>query len=87
MECRIGKYKIKSDPNNYIIYEDRVVPKTKTLPERTVEALCGYYSTFESALNAIPSHALRRSDAKDLAEALAVVKGYHDLIQGLAKGV
>jgi len=86
MDISIGKFRIISDPKNYTVSKTKKASATDKLPERTIDVFCGHYSTFESALKSIPSHALRRSDAANLYEAIGVIERYHNLITGALRG-
>lgn len=84
MEIQIGKFMIRSDATQFIIYEERTSGEKAKNPGEVTDKVVGYYSSFESCLKAIPTKALLRSDAQTLAEALDVVKSYHSMIKRIA---
>ena len=86
----MGKFRIKSDRNQFILYAER---KKGTFPGKdapgkneTVEEWIGYYSTLTSLFKALPSRMLMLSDATTLRQAVDELERYRELIDAALKG-
>lgn len=87
MNLKIGRFEIESDKAQFTIYEKRIAGETSKNPGEEINQVVGYYSTLESCLNAIPGHAVKRSDADNLRDVRAIIQEYKNLIKSDLGGV
>ena len=86
MELQIGEYRLISDTTQFKLYHMSKAGEKAKIPGEDVENLVGYYSTIESALKALPTRMLIRSDAQSLAEVMLELKRYRGLIMDYLHG-
>lgn len=73
MEVRFGKYRIVSDPRQFMVQEYMGVTLDKNGDERERWTTYGYYATLEQVVRALPGHVLRRSGG-NLTQAVVEVR-------------
>ena len=89
MEIEIGKFRIESDKNQFILYETRKKGAFRGKQAEdgdTTEDIVGYYSTLEQLFKAFPSRMLQRSNVTSLREVMDELERYRGLINESIKG-
>ena len=70
------KYRVVSDPNQYILEKKRV--NKKTGETRWLGIL--FFGTVKNMLNYLPEYFARQGEATSLTELAADIKSYHELL-------